>query len=285
MCLLALSAGCGEPPLACESDGDCGAGARCLHGRCEAALDAAMDAASPGSADAGAPRSDAGPADAAPVPDGGSGDAGSPSPDAGTDAGTDGCSAIDAHPLVTPEGFIEHRLTWEEAFYGNSYPSTGSPLAPMGSFTLREPPDNGPPIAGRYLTIPFTPSTGVYLLTWLPVQFIPEHDYIATPDMQTRPAATVYFTVSRCPGDFRLADSASGDPALHRGCRKMSNSGALFYSGTESGFNSCPVEVGEVHYLNVLFADPTDGLTTTENSCGAGRDACEVNTRHQRQSS
>lgn len=194
----------------------------------------------------------------------------------------DYCESIAGDPLVRPEGFVEHLLTWEQAFYGHRYPSSGSPLAPMGSFTLRSGSDNGPPIAGRYLSIAFTPSTGVYRLGWLQIQFIPEHGYIVTPDGQTRVADNVYFTVSRCPGDFRLPDSASGDPALHQGCRKIRSAGAIFYSEA-SGFNVCPIEVGEPHYLNVLFADPRDGLTTTENTCGAGRDACEVMTRHELQ--
>lgn len=189
------------------------------------------------------------------------------------------CTNIAPHSLVKPTGFQMHELAWPLAFYNNEYPSSGSPLAPLGSFTLKSSGNTGPAIAGRYISVPFKPSTGTYLLNWLQAQPIPDYRY-----GPSRPALLVYATISTCRGDFRLADPSSSDPLLKSACRKISGSTSIYYSGTSTGYNTCAVEVGKQYYMNFLFADPRDGLTTTENTCGGGDDQCEVNVRHERQS-
>src|SRR5690606_38676711 len=67
------------------------------------------------------------------------------------------CAALASDPLVQPEGFTEHLLPYEDVFFGNTYPSSGSPLCPVGSFTLKGSSDLGPPIAGRYISVPIVP--------------------------------------------------------------------------------------------------------------------------------
>ena len=177
--------------------------------------------------------------------------------------------ATDPDPLNGPAGFRQHIIPWQQAFFGNTYPSSGAPLAPVGSFTLRHlDRPSGPPIAGRYIAIPFTPGPGVYRLNWLQAQPIYENGYRIA-----RPAASVTMAISECPGDFR--------EALGRACRKVHSSTSIFYSGSTSGFNTCGLQQGKPYYLNVMFADGTDPAT---NTCLGGSARCEVNVRHELQS-
>lgn len=193
-------------------------------------------------------------------------------------SGAENCTNITG-PLVKPSVLTMNERTWPKAFYDNAYPSTGAALAPVGSFTLKTAGNTGPSIAGKYITVPFTPSTGVYKMNWLQAQPIHENGY-----SYSRVANSVYVTISTCKGDFRLADAASSDPLLKSACRKLSGSTSMFYSGTTFGSTSCAVEVGKQYYLNFLFADPRDGLTATEDTCAGGEDKCEVNFQHERQS-
>lgn len=189
------------------------------------------------------------------------------------------CTGMTGHELVKPAGFTAYDRTWTQAFFGYQYPSTGAPLAPLGSFTLKSSGNTGLPAAGRYISIPFVPESGVYKINWLQVQ--PIQDYSYGP---ARPADFVYMTLSTCRGDFRLPDNGAADPLLHARCRKMHSSTSIFYKTGAPGFNSCGLQAGQQYYLNVMFADPFDGLTTTENTCSAGNSMCEVNFRHEQQS-
>jgi len=189
------------------------------------------------------------------------------------------CTGMTGHELVKPAGFTIYDKTWPQAFYGNQYPSTGAPLAPLGSFTLKGSGNSGVPIAGRYISIPFVPGSGTYKINWLQVQPISDYSY-----GPARPAEKVYITLSTCRGDFRLPDNNAGDPLLRTACRKIHSSTSIFYSTSTSGFNTCGLQAGQQYYLNVMFADPFDGLTTTENTCLGGNTMCEVNFRHELQS-
>lgn len=182
-------------------------------------------------------------------------------------------------PLVKPAGFTAYDKPWAQAFFNNQYPSTGAPLAPLGSFTLKSAGNSGVPIAGRYISIPFVPGNGTYKMNWLQVQPIQDYAYGFA-----RPAQSVFMTLSTCRGDFRLPDNSAGDPLLRTACRKIHSSTSIFYSTMNSGFNTCGLQQGQQYYLNVMFADPTDGLTTTENTCLGGNTMCEVNFRHELQS-
>jgi hypothetical protein len=164
----------------------------------------------------------------------------------------------------TPAGMALVAKSWGQAFYGNTYPSSGASLAPIGSFTT------GRPAAGHVLAIEFTPSTGVYLLNWLAPQPIPEHRY-----GRSRVPRLVNITISPCPGAVS---------AEHRACNKIASNGSLYYSANRVGYNVCPVVAGRRYYANFLFADPRDGLTPSEHTCMGGETSCEVNVRHERQS-
>lgn len=178
---------------------------------------------------------------------------------------------------ATPAGFTVHELSWSQAFRGNTYPSSGAPLVPIGSFSLTTAATAvtmGPPIAGKIITIPFTPGRGVYRLSWLAPQPIWEHGYL-----WARPG-TPYITVSRCPGDVRLPAELD-----QTSCGKYTSNGSLFYSSTRNGSTVCPVVEGEQYYLTFVFENPWDGLNASADSCANLLETrCETNTLHERQS-
>lgn len=182
-------------------------------------------------------------------------------------------------PLNLPVGYRQYIQTWGKTFYNYTYPSSGFALAPVGSFSLRSGRgDNGPSIAGRYISTRIVPINGVYMFNWLQTQPIYENEYY-----QARVAKWVYVTISPCPGDFRLPNNLSEDPYLRTACRKISGSTSMYYSPTETGYNVCNTASGVEHYINWLFADPRDGLDPDEHSCLGGVDECEVNVRHEQQ--
>ena len=176
--------------------------------------------------------------------------------------------------LVAPAGFKAHDVAWEQAFNGYAYPLSGGPLAAIGSWTLRRSwPDTGPELPGRYLSIPLVPDGDSHKLEWTLVQFTTVYPF-------ARSAESVFVSVSPCPGDFRVADEASSDPFERRACRKISMQGALYYGPQAATSNVCVLETGREHYINVLFADPRDGLTTSEHSCAGEEPRCEANFKH-----
>ena len=194
----------------------------------------------------------------------------------GPGTGTEDCTGISGD-LVKPAGFTQHFKTWPQAFYNYQYPLSGGPLAPVGSFTMRsEFPSTGPAIAGRYITIPFTPDgQGTHKLEWAlaqpigsPINYNP-----------ARGADRVFVTLSTCMGDFRLENNQSSDPLLWDDCRKSLQQGAIYYAANGSN-NVCQLTTGKTYFVNILFADPTDGLTTTEHTCGGANTRCEANFKH-----
>src|SRR5690606_28483040 len=76
-------------------------------------------------------------------------------------------------PNIRPAAFVRAQVPWSKMFYGQQFPRTPSFLTPVGSWTLRSSSNSGPPIRGKYLTVPFTPSAGQnYRLSWLNTQAI-----------------------------------------------------------------------------------------------------------------
>jgi hypothetical protein len=175
-------------------------------------------------------------------------------------------------PLIAPAGFTRHQLTWEQMFLGASFPNTPSYLVPVGSWTLRSlaVATRGPAIAGRYLTVPFVPSTGRdYRISWLNAQTIMAAGYT-----NPRAADSVMVSISSCSGDFRRPNTFSTDPDL-RFCRSLSNTGVLSFGTNTSSF--CRLTPGQTYWLNIAFANPAGGLTTTEHTCSGTEIRCEAN--------
>jgi len=184
-----------------------------------------------------------------------------------------GCDITSTDPLFTPAGFTEHRVPWSTAFYGSVYPATGGYLNPIGSVTMGKMPVNG-----RYLAIEFKPAAGQGLsLAWEQAQAVAQHNY-----RTANPAGPVFLSISPCPGDFRLPVSSptpasvEAEDYLRPACRKFDQAGTIYLNTTKPSFNNCGIVPTRTYYLNVLFANPNDGLITSETTCLAGT-SCEAN--------
>jgi hypothetical protein len=162
-----------------------------------------------------------------------------------------------------PGGFSEVRKEWTHLFaWGNpcgrmqlcerqlnGYPQGQSYPAPIGA------------ARGTFVTVPFTPNARQSVnLYFDQVQSRPQIGY------NQRPARGMFITVSPCPGDFRPADNASPNPFLHSACRMYENSGSLIWTSAP-GTSACHAPPWAPLFLNILPADPADGIQPGESSC------------------
>lgn len=174
------------------------------------------------------------------------------------------------YELIRPvSGWRMHDMTWESQFNGRPFGTATSYLAPIGSFSVDEDP-----AAGMYITIPFTPTAGrIYNIGWQSAQSIPDAGYY-TP----RLANVVHVSVSPCAGDLRARVSTSTNQWL-KACKKSGGAqGSLTFADVEGA--ACRLQAGQKYWLTILMADPSDGLSNTENSCAQSRTQCEANFSH-----
>jgi hypothetical protein len=116
---------------------------------------------------------------------------------------------------------------------------------------------------GEIVAIPFVARAGDYVnLYFDQVQSRPQVGY------SQRPATSMFLGISPCLGDVRAPKYGSPDRFERPECRMVENSGSLIWS-TQRGVG-CELEAGQSYYLHVMAADPRDGLTPGEDSCGGG---------------
>lgn len=181
----------------------------------------------------------------------------------------------DGNEFVQPTNFVGHRLTWEQLFYGASFPEGNSHLSPIGSFTLRATATStrGPTMNARYYTTSFVAQAGAnYNISWLGAQSIPAVGYSSP-----RAADAVFASISPCAGDLRPRVAVAPGPFLSSTCRAMVSNANLFF-GTTGGAGQCPLTAGQTYFINIAFVNPNDGLTLTETTCASGTgNRCEAN--------
>ncbi len=188
-----------------------------------------------------------------------------------------GCN-LPADPQLQPAGWARVNKTWQQAW-----------TPPNNSTTPVYPASPGYPIPvgadkNSYTVIgPFTPNVGqVVKVDWNVVQAS-----VAIGYSQARPADSMYFTISPCPGDLRRPDTASSDPFLQTGCRRGGQEGSITFhtlDNTPSNFQYCHLTAGQQYYMTVIAATPEDGLTAGEHTCAPVASAathCDVNAFHQ----
>lgn len=170
------------------------------------------------------------------------------------------------------------KLQWSDFFYGAVFPFGKSYLSPGGAFTFRsvQPSTRGPSMAGKYIVIPFVPEAGSnYAISWLGPQAIVNAEIVYNPPRNNN---GIFVTISACRGDFRprVNIPAPDTPVgLTSVCRGFVRQGNLKF-GTTGGVGQCPVTAGVEHYINIVFANPADGLLPNETSCVEGT-RCEGN--------
>lgn len=189
-----------------------------------------------------------------------------------------GCN-LPADPLIQPAGWTRTNVDWVSAFSSRD----GSPVAIYPS-SVGFPVPIGAAKNG-YTTIPFTPTANLTVnLNWDGVQANSAQGY-----PNPRPASSMFVSISPCPGDVRAPVSGASDPWLRLGCRKMGFNANIFYTTSaipESNDSACRLEAGSTYYLNVMAADPSDGLTLGEHTCepvSNSANGCDVNAQHREQ--
>jgi hypothetical protein len=181
----------------------------------------------------------------------------------------------DGNVFVQPTNFVGHRLTWEQLFYGATFPEGNSHLSPIGSFTLRStsPSTRGPTMNARYFATSFVAQAGAnYNISWLGAQGIQEVGY-----SNPRGADAVFVSISPCAGDLRPRVAVNPGPFLQGTCRAMVSNANMFF-GTTGGTGQCPLTAGQTYFINIAMVNPSDGLTLTETTCASGNgNRCEAN--------
>jgi hypothetical protein len=186
----------------------------------------------------------------------------------------DDCTLDASTPLVQPAGWTRIDKSWSQLFadYDGSpmptYPSSFGYPVPIGANK------------GTYVAASFTAGADQTVsIFWDPMQAKPEQGYYTA-----RPAQGMFISVSPCAGDLRPADGSGG--FLMAGCRRYNSSAGITYSTKStlaaSNFTACKLQAGKKYYINVLPADPTDGLSAGEHSCSdtpSSANACDVQAR------
>lgn len=189
-----------------------------------------------------------------------------------------------ADPLFQPDGYVQHIIPWSTVFYYEGkpnatveYPDMREAMYPVGSWTLGNLAgfSHTTSMKGRYISIPFTADTHTQnirtMYWWAPIY----RDEFPLYNPTNRQASQLYITISPCAGDFRLSTKGGNGSAdgseLWSACRKLENQSSISY-----GKSYCTVQDGQTYYINLLYADPTDGLSPTETNCLSTTGVCEV---------
>jgi hypothetical protein len=189
------------------------------------------------------------------------------------DPPTDPCD----HPLVAPGGWVRKTVAWEHVFSAPNriavatYPnSVGSPV-PVPGFEVWAARQQSAKyfLKGQIVAIPITPLPDTAVeMTWDGAQANQLYGY-GFP----RPALSMFVGVSACPHDVRI------DPL----CSRASGQDTLVYSTRRGDGSACRVEAGATYYINIIMANPRDGLTPGEHTCSAATNSvfgCDVQMRH-----
>ena len=192
--------------------------------------------------------------------------------------GANNCN-LPPDPLIQPTGWTRTEKTWVAAF-----------SSPDGTPQAAYPQSVGFPVpigAAKqgYTTIPFTPTTNLSVaLFWENVQANSLEGY-----RNPRPANEMFISISPCPGDVRAPVPNAADHWLRPGCRKLANTATIVYT-TLAAYQTnnavCKLDPNVQYYINILAANPTDGLSTGEHTCSSvpnSANGCDVQSTHLRQ--
>jgi hypothetical protein len=193
-----------------------------------------------------------------------------------------GFESEEAGPPVCPSvplGWSVGEKSWEVAFdYPNpsdirpdpTYPnSVGSPSPVPG---YRSYPYNWY-TKGQIVAIPITPLPDKTVdMTWDTAQ---AQSGYGTP----RPSAGMFINISTC--------KWNAHPTPDPRCSIFGGAGSMFYT-TRDATNTpaCPVDAGVQYYINVVMANPYDGLEPGEHSCQDNAqntttyNGCDVQMKH-----
>lgn len=174
-----------------------------------------------------------------------------------------------------PAGWVLKSKSWQAAFSAPNgsataeYPnSVGSPV-PIPGFEVWRPTGSRYYLKGQILAIGFVATAETTVeMTWDVAQANQPYGY-GLP----RPAFAMAVKVSQCPWDV------TPDPR----CLRVSGLDTLVYSTREASGSACRIKAGQQYFINVVMADPRNGLQAGEHTChDTPRSAagCDVQMRH-----
>lgn len=171
-----------------------------------------------------------------------------------------------------PDGWVTKHKTWQAAF-----------SSPSGHLQANYP--NGVGTPSPLPGYEFYPSTKFLKGQIIAIEFIPLPD--KTVDMtfdtaqsqfgytQPRPADGMFISISTCRWDVTPPE----DPR----CGVFASGASLFYTTRRPELGACPVDPGVPYYINVMMANPYDGLEVGEHSCSEtavnSANGCDVQIR------
>jgi hypothetical protein len=185
-----------------------------------------------------------------------------------------GCTITSTDPAFQPSGRVATEKSWVQQWSapnGTSiavYPNSIGSAVPVGANK------------GGYVVVPFVPTENLDVqIFWDVAQANSSIGY-----NPPRPADGMFITISPCRGDLRAPVANSSDPFLRPGCRIFANTAQLNYSTLSGNSNNtmCRLEAGKTYFMNVVAADPADGLSNEEHTCHSSTTGCDVQATHRK---
>jgi hypothetical protein len=185
-----------------------------------------------------------------------------------------GCTITSTDPAFQPSGRVATEKSWVQQWSApNStslatYPNSIGSAVPVGANK------------GGYVVVPFVPTANLDVeIFWDVAQANNSIGY-----NPPRPADGMFITISPCRGDFREPVVGSNDHFLRPGCRVFANTAQLNYSTIPGTTNNtmCRLEAGKTYFMNVVAADPADGLSNAEHTCHSSATGCDVQATHRK---
>lgn len=175
-----------------------------------------------------------------------------------------------------PTGYTTGEKSWVQAFDFPGPNPNPPPVYPNGVSNPSPIPgwQNYPStwfIKNQIVAIPITPLPDKTVdMTWDNVQ--------AQFGYPPRPSLGVFVKISPCKWDV--------EPPVDYRCGAFAGGASLFYTTRRPEFGGCPVEAAMQYYINVVMANPYDGLDIGEHSCDDSAantttyNGCDVQMKH-----
>lgn len=187
------------------------------------------------------------------------------------------CPLIDqgvTHPLLQPPAFTRFVRSWQQVFAGRSPFNGPSHPMPVGSYTVTLNPNNSPPSAGMYISVPVTlpaNSTLTIFSTDVTGTYPPEINYSIVRQ------GSMFVSLSPCAGDLRPREATNMTDTFLRACRGVIREGQLSFSTIPPGTSlGCRIPAGE-YWLNFSSVDP-DALMQAPEATRTSLNACATQT-------
>lgn len=177
------------------------------------------------------------------------------------------------HPLIRPQGFTRHVLSWNDLFRVGPFPAAPGYLQPVGSYSIgRTIPAVSS--AAMYITVPIVPEAGkTYVFNHSTSQSVFAAGYPGGPFR----AGGNFISVSPCAGDLRAHVQGSSDMLLSacRADQPLFEGSWRFTTSSSSNAPACRLVAGQTYWLNFMMIDPATLVNPTTGAIDLTRETCD----------